>query len=60
MRERVGACRGAHPIALRRLTAPPTTHSWGWESFAQASSLTARDSWTTGDSLRFLVSLDLV
>ena len=34
--------------------------SWGWETFLSSSALADRSSWTTGDNLRFLVTLDLV
>ena len=34
--------------------------SWGWEAYLLVTSLADRSTWTTGASLRFLITLDLV
>ena len=34
--------------------------SWGWESFLSMTHVCEKDTWTTGDALRFTISLDLL
>jgi hypothetical protein len=34
--------------------------SWGWESFLKHDTLTKRETWVSGDRMRFVVSLDML